>query len=157
VGALTLIHRTHDRPLSQQTSHVIYACKYHICWIPKYRYPILTGQVAPRVGELVRPLAAANEAEIITGSVSSGHVHVYVSIPPSLSVSKFVQFVRGATSHKLQLACENIRKRYCGQHVRARGYFVAASGVVSDEMIQHGVRNQHEGTAPDEDFTVLNP
>ena len=57
------------------------------------------------------------EVEIITGSVSSDHVHIYVSIPPSLSVSKFVQFVKGATSRKLQLAFQNIRKPYRGQHV----------------------------------------
>lgn len=64
-----------------------------ICWIPKYRYPILTEQVALRVRELVRQIFAANEVEIITGSVSSDHVHLYVSIPPNLSVSKFVQFI----------------------------------------------------------------
>jgi len=109
------------------------------------------------VRELIRQIAAANEVEIIAGSVSSDHVHIYVSIPPSLSVSKFVQFVKGATSRKLQLEFENIRKRYWGQHVWARGYFVATSGVVSDEMIQNYVRNQQEGTAPDEDFKVLNP
>ena len=141
----------------RKTSHVMYECKYHICWIPKYRYPILTGQVALRVRELVRQISAANEVEIITGSVSSDHVHLYVSIPPNLSVSKFVQFIKGATSRKLQLEFENIRKRYWGQHVWARGYFVATSGVVSDEMIQNYVRNQHEGTADDEDFTILNP
>ena len=141
----------------RKTSHVMYECKYHICWIPKYRYPILTGQVALRVRELVRQISAANEVEIITGSVSSDHVHLYVSIPPNLSVSKFVQFIKGATSRKLQLEFENIRKRYWGQHVWARGYFVATSGVVSDEMIQNYVRNQHEGTVDDEDFTILNP
>ena len=141
----------------RKTSHVMYECKYHICWIPKYRYPILTGQVALRVRELVRQISAANEVEIITGSVSSDHVHLYVSIPPNLSVSKFVQFIKGATSRKLQLEFENIRKRYWGQHVWARGYFVATSGVVSDEMIQNYVHNQHEGTVDDEDFTILNP
>jgi putative transposase len=117
----------------------------------------LTGHVALRVGELVRHIAAAHAGEIITGSVSSDHVHIYVAIPPSLSVAKFVQFVKGGTSRTLQLALENIRQRYRGQQVWARGYFVAASGVVSDEMIPHDVRNQHEGTVPEEDCTVLNP
>ena len=141
----------------RKTSHVIYECKYHICWIPKYRYPILTGQVALRVRELVRQIAAANEVEIIAGSVSSDHIHLYVSIPPSLSVSKFVQFVKGATSRKLQLEFDQIRKRYWGQHVWARGYFVATAGVVSDEMIQNYVRNQQEGKTDDEDFQIVNP
>lgn len=138
----------------RKTSHVVYECKYHICWIPKYRYPILTGQVALRVRELVRQIAAANEVEIITGSVSSDHIHLYVSIPPSLSVSKFVQFVKGASSRKIQLEFEHIRKRYWGQHIWARGYFVATAGVVSDELIQNYIHNQREDKADDEDFKI---
>lgn len=138
----------------RKTSHVVYECKYHICWVPKYRYPILTGQVALRVRELVRQIAGANEVEIITGSISSDHIHLYVSIPPSLSVSKFVQFVKGASSRKIQLEFEQIRKRYWGQHIWARGYFVATAGVVSDELIQNYIRNQKEDKAADEDFKI---
>lgn len=138
----------------RKTSHVVYECKYHICWVPKYRYSILTGHVALRVRELVRQIAAANEVEIITGSVGSDHIHIYVSIPPNLSVSKFVQFVKGASSRKLQLEFEHIRKRYWGQHVWARGYFVATAGVVSDELIQNYIRNQKEDKAADEDFKI---
>lgn len=137
----------------RKTSHVIYECKYHIAWVPKYRYPILTGNVAVRVRELVRQIAAANEVEIIGGSLGSDHVHIYVSIPPSLSVSKFVQFVKGATSRKLQLEFEDIRKRYWGQHVWARGYFVATAGNVTDEMIREYIKHQKEG-GNDEDFRI---
>lgn len=137
-------------------SHVIYECRYHICWLSKYRYPILTGQIALRVRELIRQIAGANEVEIIKGSVSSDHVHLYVSIPPSLAVSKFVQFVKGATSRKLQLEFEMIRKRYWGQHVWARGYFVATAGNVTDEIIQEYIRNQREGVGgEDEDFRII--
>ena len=140
----------------RKTSHVIYECKYHICWLPKYRYPILTGKVALRVRELIRQIAAANEVEIISGAVSSDHIHVYVSIPPSLSVSKLVQFLKGATSRKLQLEFEGLRKRYWGQHVWARGYFVATAGNVTDKMIREYIWRQ--GT-PDEnidEFRVVN-
>jgi len=132
----------------RKTSHGIYECKYHICWIPKYRYPILTEQVALRVRELVRQIAAANEVEIITGSVSSDHVHIYVSIPPSLSVSKFVQFIKGATSRKLQLEFENIRKRYWGQHVWARVVHahLRALGIVWARVArQHILHGTHTG------------
>lgn len=143
----------------RKTSHVIYECKYHICWIPKYRYPILTGEAALRVRELIRQISAANEVEIITGSVSSDHIHIYVSIPPRLAVSKFVQFVKGATSRKLQLEFDGIRKRYWGQHVWARGYFVATAGNVTDEMIQEYIRGQQEGgkAGEDENFRITSP
>ncbi len=53
--------------------------------MPKYRYPILTGRVALRVRELVREICGVNEVEIIAGNIGSDHVHIYVSMPPSLS------------------------------------------------------------------------
>ena len=139
----------------RKTSHVVYECKYHIIWVPKYRYPILTGQVALRVRELVRQISMANEVEIITGSISSDHIHIFVSIPPSLSISKFVQFVKGATSRKLQLEFDALRKRYWGQHIWARGYFVATVGSVTEEMIQEYIRKQIH-VQEEEDFHIVN-
>ena len=140
----------------RKTSHVIYECKYHLCWLPKYRYPILTGKVALRVRELIRQISAANEVEIISGAISSDHIHLYVSIPPSLSVSKFVQFVKGATSRKIQLEFEDIRKRYWGQHVWARGYFVATAGNVTDEMIREYIRKQGNDNENIDEFRIVN-
>jgi putative transposase len=125
--------------------------------LPKYRYPILTGKVALRVRELVRQIAGANEVEIISGVVSSDHIHIYVSILPSLSISKFVQFVKGATSRKIQLEFEDIRKRYWGQHVWARGYFVATVGNVTDEMIREYIGKHANNEKDDDEFRILNP
>ena len=139
----------------RKTSHVIYECKYHICWISKYRYPILTGKVGLRVRELIREICSANEVEIIAGNVNSDHVHIYVCIPPNLSVSKLVQFVKGATSRKLQLEFADIRKRYWGQHVWARGYFVATAGNVTDEMMREYISRQGVTNESDE-FRVVN-
>lgn len=140
----------------RKTSHVIYECKYHLCWLPKYRYPILTGKVALRVRELIRQITAANEVEIISGAVSSDHIHIYVSIPPSLSVSKLVQFLKGATSRKLQLEFEDLRKRYWGQHIWARGYFVATTGNVTDEMIREYIRQQGKEDENADGFRIIN-
>ena len=138
----------------RKSSHVIYECKYHLCWLPKYRYPILTGAVALRVREVVRQIAFANEVDIISGAMGSDHVHIYASIPPSLSVSKFVQFVNGATSRKIQQEFEEIRKRYWGQHIWARGYFVASSGNVSDDMVREYIRTHGEMESKDDEFKI---
>jgi putative transposase len=140
----------------RKSSHVIYECKYHVCWLPKYRYPILTGRVALRVKELVRQISAANEVEIISGAISSDHIHIYVSIPPSLSVSKYVQFVNGASSRKLQLEFEQIRKKYWGQHVWARGYFVATAGNVTDDIIREYIRKQGSLNKETDEFRIVN-
>ena len=136
-------------------SHTIFQCTYHIVWIPKYRYPILTGQVALRLRELVRQIAGANEVDILSGNVGSDHIHLHVSIPPHLSVSNFVQFVKGATSRKIQMEFEDIRKRYWGQHIWARGYFVATSGAVTMDMIQEYIRKQDVNDHDDE-FKITN-
>lgn len=106
---------------------------------------------------MVRQIAAANEVEIISGAVSSDHVHLYVSIPPSLSVSKFVQFVKGASSRKLQLEFEDLRKRYWGQHIWARRYFVATAGNVTDEIIREYIRRQGTNEEQRDEFRIVNP
>ncbi len=137
-------------------SHTIFECTYHLVWVPKYRYPILTGQVALRLRELIRQISQANEVNILSGSVGSDHVHLHVSIPPHLSVSKFVQFLKGATSRKIQMEFENIRKRYWGQHVWARGYFVATTGTVTMEQIQEYIHKQGLDDHEDE-FKITNP
>ena len=84
-------------------SHTIYALKYHLVWITKYRKKVLTGAVAERVRELIRQICKANEIEILKGHISKDHVHIFLSVPPHLSVSKLVQHLKGKTSIKLLL------------------------------------------------------
>lgn len=138
----------------RKTSHVVYECNYHIVWVTKYRFAVLTGVVSLRARELIRQIAAANEVSILSGAISSDHIHLHVSIPPHLSVSKFVQFVKGATSRKLQLEFHHLKKRYWGQHVWARGYFVATTGQVTNETVEEYIRNQRFNDH-DEDFKIV--
>jgi putative transposase len=84
-------------------SHTIWDCKYHIVWVTKYRYPILTGDVGARARELLREIARANEMTIYAGAINRDHVHMLISIPPQLSVSRGVQALKGKSSHKLEL------------------------------------------------------
>lgn len=69
-------------------SHTRYDIKLHFVWIRKYRGPILSEEVALRVRELVREICLANEVQILKGRVSRDHVHLFVSVPPSVSASK---------------------------------------------------------------------
>jgi putative transposase len=72
----------------RKTSHAVYDIKYHIVWITKYRKPVLHGEVALRVRELIREICKSLDVEIIKGHVSKDHLHLLVSAPPHLSVSK---------------------------------------------------------------------
>ena len=80
-------------------AHTVYDCKYHIVWVTKYRYQILSGEVGLRLREIVRQVCMKHRVQILKGHVSSDHVHLHVSIPPSISVSKFLQYVKGKSSH----------------------------------------------------------
>ena len=117
-------------------SHSIFDIRLHLVWVTKYRYPVLTNKLAIRTRELIRQICEAHEINILSGVVSTDHVHLYVSLPPQLSPSKLVMRLKGRTSKKLQEEFPEIRKRYWGQHFWARGYFCVSSGNVTDDIIR---------------------
>jgi putative transposase len=126
----------------RRSSHSIYDLKYHVVFCTKYRYRVLTGQVANRARELIREICASNDVEIVSGSMSPDHIHLLLSIPPGISVSRIVQYVEGKSSRKLQQEFELLRKKYWGQHLWARGYFVVTVGNVNTEDVQKYIEEQ---------------
>lgn len=135
-------------------SHSIYDIKYHICWITKYRYHILRGEIGKETRNIIRQICSAHDVDIIVGSVGVDHIHLLVSCPPKLAVSKLIQYMRGTTSRKLQQKYKQLKRKYWGQHMWARGYFVVSSGNVTDEMWKRYIENQ-EVEEPDDGFRVL--
>ena len=123
-------------------SHSIYELKYHVVFCTKYRYRILTGQIATRTREVIREVCTANYVDIISGSLSPDHVHLLVSVPPVKALSKVVQYIKGKTSRKLLQEYDSLRKRYWGQHLWARGYFAVTVGKVNTEEIQRYIEQQ---------------
>jgi len=75
-----------------------------------------------------------------------------VSIPPHFSVSKVMQYIKGKSSRKVQMEFKELRQRYWGKHIWARGYFCATTGVVTDEQIKEYI--EHHSETEDEDFTI---
>jgi len=100
-------------------------------------------------------VCTTNEVEIIAGHVGKDHIHLLVSVPPHLSASKLVQYIKGNTSRKLQMEYKELNKQFWGQHLWARGYFVASSGNVTDEVIAQYIKDQdlEEKTRTD-NFTI---
>ena len=105
---------------------------------------MLVGPVGIRLRELVREVCRTNDIEILQGHVSRDHVHILVSAPPNLSPSKIMQYVKGKSSRKLMMEFRHLNKQFWGRHMWARGYFVATSGNVTDEVIQEYIRLQGE-------------
>jgi putative transposase len=117
-------------------SHTVYDLKVHLVWITKYRYNVLPTEVGLRIRELIRQVCDANGIEILQGRVSKAHIHLYVSYPPSLSVSEMVRRLKGRSSRRIQEEFPQLGKRYWGQHFGGIGYAAFSSGHVTDEMIQ---------------------
>jgi len=133
-------------------AHTVFEIHLHLVWTTKYRKAIMTGEVAVRVRDVVRQVCRAEEVEIMKGHVSKDHVHLLVSIPPQVTISRLVQRVKGKSSHTLLAEFAHLRKQFWGRHLWARGYFCCSSGNVTDEVIASYIENQaHE---EDTDFRV---
>ena len=108
----------------------------------KYRKPVLRGDVALRVRALIREICRSNDIEIVRGHVGSEHVHLLLSVPPSLVPSRVMQTIQGKTSHHLLADFRTLQKEFWGRHLWARGYFVRSSGNVTDEVIARYIETQ---------------
>ena len=113
----------------------------------------MIGIVGERVRELLRQICKEHEVEILKGHVSQDHIHLFVSVPPQLSISKLVQYLKGKSSYKLMQENKQISKLFWGRHLWARGYFVSTSGNITDEVIMEYIKNQ-DLEKEDEDFTI---
>lgn len=134
-------------------AHTQYDIEYHIVWITKYRYKILSGKIAYRLRELLRQGCEARNITIVRGSVSKEHVHMLVSCPPNISVSDMMQYLKGRSSKKLQEEFPELRKKYWGQHLWASGYFCRTVGNVTESMIKEYIENQDDSL--DEIFKIV--
>jgi putative transposase len=133
-------------------SHTVYDIKYHLVWVTKYRYKVLNGDIAVRTRDVIRQVCMSREIRILKGHVSRDHVHLLVSCPPSLSVSRMVQYIKGKSSYVLQQEFGELKRRYWGRHLWARGYFCASSGTVTDAMIKAYI--EHQDVSVQDGFTV---
>jgi putative transposase len=128
----------------RKSAHSLYELQYHIVFCTKYRYRVLNGDIANRCRDLIREICSANYVDIVSGNVSPDHIHILISVPPHLAVSKIVQYIKGKSSRKLQQEFEVLRKRYCGQHLWARGYFAVTTGTLNTSDVQKYIEQQEE-------------
>ena len=128
----------------RNSNHTIHDIKYHFVWLTKYRYKVLTGQISQRLRELLVQGCEARGITIIEGVISKDHVHMLVSCPTNLAPSQIAQYLKGRSSRLIQDEFPELKKRYWGQHLWARGYFCATAGSVTKESIQQYISNHLE-------------
>ena len=142
----------------RKSSHTTFRIELHLVWVTKYRYKILQGAIGTRTRDLLRRISSEERAEVLSGSVSPDHVHLLVSIDPSVSGSTLLRQLKGKTSRMLQMEFPDLNKRYWGQHLWARGYFAVSTGNVSKEMVAEYIKHHFENKEDDDDpFRVEKP
>src|SRR5713226_9039420 len=100
----------------RRSAHTLYSLHDHFVFITKYRKPVLRGEVATDVRDLIREICRSNDIEILKGHVRPDHVHLLVSVPPHLAPSRVMQAIKGKTSHHLLAGHRRLQAEFWGRH-----------------------------------------
>lgn len=126
----------------KKLSHVIYKCDYHIVWVPKYRLRILKGEIKDLVEKDVRMLCEWQSCEVQKLNIQDDHIHLLVSVPPKVSISKLLGILKGKIAIKMFKSYPMLKQKpYWGNHFWARGYLVSTVGL-DENMIRKYVKYQ---------------
>ncbi len=128
---------------SSSLAHCKWECQYHIVFIPKYRKKKLYGTVRADVREIIRTLCKYKKVEIIAGAVCPDHVHLCISIPPKLSISDFVGYLKGKSALMIYDKHPEMESKW-DRSFWARGYYVVTIGNVNEETVKEYIQRQIE-------------
>ena len=128
---------------SNSLAHTKWKCQYHIVFIPKYRKKILYGKVKDDVREVIRTLCKYKNVEIIEGAVCIDHVHLCLSIPPKMSISEFMGYLKGKSALMIYDRHPELGNKW-DRSFWARGYYVSTIGNVDEATIRKYIKEQEE-------------
>ena len=120
-------------------THTRWNCKYHIVFAPKYRRKVLNEEKRVEIGAILRELCRWKGVEIIEAEVCPDHIHMLVSIPPKMSVSGFMGFLKGKRSLMIYQKWGNMKFKYRNRQFWCRGYYVDMSHIFMDTFINADV------------------
>ena len=126
---------------SASLSHTKWNCKYHIVFAPKYRRQEIYGKIKTDIGQIIRKLCEAKKVEILEAEACPDHIHMLVSIPPNISVSQFMGYLKGKSSLMIFDRHANLKYKYGNRHFWCRGYYVDTVGRNKEKIAEY-IRNQ---------------
>ena len=128
----------------KKLSQTVWYCQYHIIWVPKYRFRILTDKIAAEVETFIRIFSEQQGCEVEELNVQIDHVHLLVLVPPKVSISGYVGAVKGRTAIRVLNKFRKLKEKpYWGNHFWARGYCVDTVGM-DEEMIRKYIKFQEK-------------
>ena len=124
-------------------SHTKWMCKYHVVFVPKYRRKIIYAQYRQSLQDIIRLLCQYKGVEILEGHMMIDHVHLLLSIPPKMSVSSFMGYLKSKSSLMIFDKHANLKYKYGNSHFWCRGYYVDTVGRYEGGIKEY-IRNQLE-------------
>ena len=122
-------------------AHTVWNCKYHIVFAPKYRRKAFFGEKRLEIGKILRKLCEFKQVSIVEAEVCPDHIHMLVEIPPKMSVSGFVGYLKGKSSLIIYQRWGNLKFKYRNREFWCRGYYVDTVGKNKAKIAEY-IRNQ---------------
>jgi putative transposase len=122
-------------------SHTKWNCKYHIVFAPKFRRKVAYGELKQDIANILNMLCKRKGVKIVEAEICPDHVHMLVEIPPSISVSSFVGYLKGKSTLIIFERHANLKYKYGNRHFWCRGYYVDTVGK-NAKKIQEYIQNQ---------------
>ena len=120
--------------------NVVYSCRYHVVWCPKYRRKVLDDDVAVRLKDLIREAAAEHQADILEVEVMPDHVHLVVEVDPQFGIHRLVRLMKGRSSRFLRQEFPKLKSRL--PTLWTHSYFVATTGGAPHVAIKQYIEDQ---------------
>ena len=126
---------------TESLAHTTWECKYHIVFAPKYRRQEIYGELKKEIGLIIRELCSRKEVVILEAEACKDHIHLLVSIPPKLSVSSFMGYLKGKSSLMIYQKFGQAKFQYRCREFWCRGYYVDTTGK-NTQVIKEYIQNQ---------------
>lgn len=124
----------------KSNSNIVYSCKYHVVWCPKYRRKVLVGEVEARLKEIVKEVCAELDCELIEVECDRDHIHLLVEVDPQFGIHKLVKRIKGRSSRLLRQEFQHLRTKL--PTLWTNSYFVSTVGGAPLEIVKQYVQNQ---------------
>lgn len=126
---------------TQSLAHTKWLCKYHIVFTPKYRRKVIYNQYRNSLREILRRLCEYKGVKIIEGELMSDHMHMLVLIPPKISVSSFMGYLKGKSALMMFDKHANLKYKFGNRHFWSEGYYVSTVGL-NEATVKKYIREQ---------------
>ena len=124
----------------KSNNNVVYSCKYHVIWCPKYRRKVLVSEAAVRLKTLILQIAKEHRSDVIELEIMPDHVHLLVEVDPQYGIHKLVKQIKGQTSRLLRVEFPELKSRL--PTLWTNSYFVSTVGGAPLAIIKQYIEAQ---------------